>query len=104
MADSHSFIFAVFLMYGIIFMIYALAAVDGYTIEGLPDMAGYTPGAPDTSGWSILDYLFNGVLIAINFFIVLFVPITSVWYIVPLNWAIVGTAIYLMLRLIRGGG
>lgn len=101
MADSHSFILAVFLMYGFIFMIYV--ASDG-AIAGLPSASGFEPTAPEVLDWSIIDYIVQGIGLVVSFLTVLFLPLTDLWYFVPINWAIIGTSIYLFLKLIRGGG
>lgn len=99
MGESHNFILAVFLMYGFIFMMYV--ASDG-AIAGLPSASGFEPTAPGTG--SIIDAVLGTFSLVISFFTVLFVPITDLWYFVPINWAIAGTTIYLFLKLLRGGG
>ena len=99
MASQESFIFAVFAMYGFIFMIYALS---GGAIVGLPNATAYVPVAPETAG--IADMLIGTLTLVGSFFVIMFVPVTSVWFLVPLNWAIVGTAVYMFLKLARGGG
>lgn len=101
MAESHNFILAVFLMYGFIFMIFT--ASNG-RIAGLPSASAFEPSAPTVVNWTILDYIIQGIGLVVSFLTVLFVPVTDLWYIVPINWAIIGTSIYLFLRLVRGGG
>jgi len=100
MADPHQFILAVFLMYGFMFTVYALS--NG-AIAGLPSANAFAPAAPATGG--IVDLIFSYVGIIITFFSVMFIsPFTGLWFMLPINWAILGTTIYLFIKIIRGGG
>lgn len=100
LSSEWQFIFAVFLMYGFIFMIYTLS---GGAIVGLPKANLFAITPPNTA--SITDLIFSYVGIIISFFVVMFVmPFASFWWIAPINWAIMGTTIYLFIRIIRGGG
>lgn len=101
MADSHTFIFAVFLMYGFIFAMFTLS--DG-AIVGLPSASVYEPSSDNVDTASFTDWLVGGIETIVTFFLILLVPVTDLWYIVPINWAIIGTTIYLLIRVIRGGG
>lgn len=105
MASQHGFILAVFLMYGTIFMIYSMSG--GAIFPDLDNDALTAFNTIGTSGVetaSFTDWLTGGISILISFFVILFVPITSLWYFVPINWALIGTASYLFFKLIRGGG
>ena len=102
MADQWQFIFAVFVMYGFLFMIYTLS--DG-AIAGLDSASAFEPTTPETVEWTIIDYIVQGIGIVVSFFNILFNPFaTELWYMVPINWGLTGTTIYLFLKLIRGGG
>lgn len=101
MADSHTFILAVFLMYGFIFMMYT--ASDG-AIAGLPSASGFEPSSSSIDTSSFTDWLIGGISTIVSFFTVLLIPVTDLWYFVPINWAIIGTTIYLLIKVIRGGG
>lgn len=97
--SAESFIFAVFLMYGLVFMIYT--ASDG-AIVGLPSANAFEPSGPATGG--IVDAIVGTFEIIISFFGVMFLPLLDVWWLAPINWAITGSAVYLFMRLLRGGG
>lgn len=106
MAQQWQFIFAVFCMYGFLFMM--------YTIEGSPIPSAYgldsasifetvaTEGV-ETGGFT--DWLTGGIGTLIGFFTILFVPLNAkFWWMTMINWAVVGTTTYLFLKMIRGGG
>lgn len=99
MAEQWQFIFAVFVMYGFIFMIYTLS--DG-AIYGLDSASVFEPSAVETGGFT--DWLVGGIGTIIGFFTVLFVPINDYWWMTIINWALVGTTTYIFFKLIRGGG
>jgi hypothetical protein len=93
------FIFAMFLMYGFIFMIYT---ISNGAIAGLPSANIFNLVAPSTS---IADLLIGALETVISFFVVIFIiPLANFWWIAPINWAIMGTTIYLFIRILRGGG
>lgn len=95
---SEGFVFAVFLMYGLIFLIYT--ASNG-AILGLPSANAFAPSAPATGGFT--DWLVGGLETLLTFFAIMFlVPLEDIWWMVPLNWAILGTTIYLFFKMIRG--
>ena len=97
---EHQFIFAVFLMYGFIFTIYTMS--NG-AIAGLPSASVFAPAAPATAG--IVDLLIGALGTVIGFFSVMFLsPLSGLWFMLPINWAILGTTIYLFIRILRGGG
>lgn len=99
MAEQWQFIFAVFCMYGFVFMMYALS--NG-AIYGLESASVLEPSGVETGGFT--DWLTGGIGTLIGFFTVLFVPIHDFWWMTPINWAIIGTTTYLFLKMIRGGG
>jgi hypothetical protein len=96
---EHQFIFAVFLMYGFIFMIYTLS--NG-AIAGLPSANIFNISTPSMT---ITDLLIGALSTVLSFFVVMFTPVfINLWWIVPINWAIMGTTVYLFIRILRGGG
>jgi hypothetical protein len=100
MSSQEQFIFAVFLMYGFIFMIYT--ASNG-SIVGLPSANIIQPIAPETSG--ITDFIFSFFQIVVSFFVIMFLsPFSNLAWMLPINWAILGTTIYMFIKILRGGG
>lgn len=94
------FIFGVFLMYGFLFTIYTYSNGAAF---GLPSTSALAPAAPATGG--ITDFLVGSLLTVMNFFALLFLtPLSGLWFFTMFNWAILGTTIYLFIRLLRGGG
>ena len=100
MADSsHMFIFGVFVFYGFLFMMYSLS---GGAIVGLSD-SSYLINAPATGG--IVDAIVGTFDIILSFFATLLVnPYSALVYLIPFNWALIGTSVYLFIRILRGGG
>lgn len=100
LSTEWQFIFAVFMMYGVIFMLFT--ASNG-AIAGLPSASAFAPVAPATGG--IVDLLVGALGTVIAFFNIMFLsPFAGIWYLLPFNWAILGTTIYLFIRILRGGG
>ena len=101
MADSsHMFIFGVFVFYGLLFFFFD--ASSG-AIVGLPSDESFGLATPDTSG--ITNYLVGGIDVILSFFAVMFLtPLSGIEWLLPFNWALTGTTIYLFIRMIRGGG
>lgn len=103
-SSEHTFIFAVLLMYGFYFAIYT---ISGGAIYGLPsaNLAIAPPAAYDDP---IIDFIWGAMyimtLIGSFFFTILINPFSSLWWMLPINWAILGTTVYLFIRTLRGGG
>lgn len=97
------FIFAMFLMYGFFFTMYTMS--NG-AIYGLPNSNIFMPTAPATA--SFTDWLTGGIGTVISFFATMLLPSpftgSTFWFMLPINWAILGTTVYLFFRMIRGGG
>lgn len=99
-SSEWQFIFAVFMMYGFLFMMYTYSNGAAF---GLPSTSALAPTAPATGG--ITDFLVGSLLTVKNFFALLFLtPLSGLWYLTFINWAIMGTTIYLFIRILRGGG
>lgn len=99
-SSEWQFIFAVFLMYGFLFMMYTYSNGAAF---GLPSASAFAPTAPATGG--ISDFLTGSFATVLSFFTVMFLqPLAGVWVFTFINWAILGTTIYLFLRILRGGG
>jgi hypothetical protein len=104
MGFEWKFIQSVLFFYGIIYLFYTLS--NGQ-IAGLPsnNLIISVPASP-TGNW-LLDFL-NGIgywtTEIISFMFVLLIPFSSLAIFTPINWGLLGTTIYIYLRLIRGGG
>jgi len=110
MPSTHNFLFGVILMYGFLFVMFTLS--DG-AIVGLPEanVIFETPEQPEYEDnfWGAFSYgvdsIIYGIALAVSFFFVLFInPFSDIWWMVPFNWAILGTVVYIYTKLIRGGG
>lgn len=104
--SSHMFLFAVFVFYGFLFMMYTMS--NG-AIAGLQssNILVSTPSAIDTGNPLIyaLETATYAVTLLSSFFFTLFInPYSAITWMIPLNWAIFGTVVYIYLKLIRGGG
>jgi len=100
---AEKFIFATFLGYGILFMFFS--ASNGYIfgLETSNAFASLEPTAPATGG--ITDFLVGSFEVVLTFFGILFlVPLSGLWFMLPINWAILGANIYIFFKLLRGGG
>lgn len=106
MASEHLFVLAVFMMYGVLFMFYTMS--NG-AIVGLlnANMLVDIPTEPSTD--NPIDYFLSSGLYLIQtlvsfFFVMLINPYSSVVWLIPINWAILGATVYLFIRILRGGG
>lgn len=106
MAEQWQFLFAVFLMYGFIFTIYSLS--DG-AIYGLPsaNLLMSSPTSPSEN--PIIYFLETSAYIVTLVFsfasvILIGVGLFDFWWLTPINWAIIGTTVYIYIRTFRGGG
>lgn len=95
MAEHWQFLFAVFVMYGFLFMLFNLS--DG-AIVGLPNATAYSPLDTTIDNPTLLDTITEGIGAWATFIIVLFNPVSDYWYLVPINWGIVGTAIFIFIK------
>lgn len=92
-------------MYGFFFMLYSMS--NG-AIVGLPE-TDLTPAAPAEPSDNPLEYFLNTATYAIttlwNFFVVLLInPFSTFAWLIPINWAVLGTNVYLFIKMLRGGG
>ena len=94
MAEHWQFLFAVFCMYGFIFMMYTLS--DG-AIYGLPSASIYEQAGIDTTQLTFSS-LWDAWGVVVGFISILFIPIGDFWWLTPFNWAIVGTATYILIK------
>lgn len=103
---QHTFLFGVFLMYGFIFTIYSLSNGAIYGLES----ANLLIDTPETPSDNPIIYFLETTSYAMttifSFFLVIFtgIPTFEYWWLVPFNWAILGTSVYMFLKLLRGGG
>lgn len=105
MAQQWQFLFAVFLMYGFIFTIYTLSDGSIYGLESA-NLLVDIPSEPSEN--PIIYFLetatYMTTTIVSFFFVLLINPFSNLWWMLPINWAILGTTVYLFIKMIRGGG
>lgn len=108
MSAEWKFIFFVLIFYGFLFTIFSISngelAEYGFDLE---EITFATPSEP--TGNVISDFLTGTSVFLTNlfsFFFVFFISSfgTGMSWLGFINWALMGTAIYLFLRMIRGGG
>ena len=110
MSSEHLFIFTILIFYGFLFLMYS---VNGNSLYGLT-MSEITFNTPSYTGNWFLDIAlgtFNFFSTLWGFFTTLFItPFTAsasgtYWaYFGFINWAIFGTMMYILFRVVRGGG
>lgn len=102
---EHKFIFSVLVFYGFLFTLYTLSGGDLWGL--VPSEITFPVPSVATADplLDLINSLTYGAELIGSFFVVMFIsPLSSTtfWWLGFLNWAILGTTIYLFIRLIRG--
>lgn len=115
LSTEHQFIFGVLVMYGFFFIIFSLSNGQVYGLptanlfdcNSLTNCTYATPTQVNATNplISAIETTTNLIQLITSFFFIMFInPFSNYWWMLPINWAIFGTTIYLFVRIIRGGG